>query len=183
MFAMIFAESGVLFGFIFPGDTLLLAAGLLAAKGFFNIYILLIGACIFAIAGDSFGYWIGKKIGPTLFKREDSLFFKRAYVTKAQHFFEKYGRKTIFLSRYLPIIRTFAPVVAGIGKMKYKTFFVFNVLGGVTWCLTIGLVGYFLGAKVTNIDAYILPIIAGVIVLSFIPLIRQYMLFRRRPAR
>jgi membrane-associated protein len=173
VFGMIFAESGLLFGFIFPGDTLLFAAGILAAKGFFNITILLLGACFFAVVGDSVGYWIGKKIGPALFKRKDSLFFKQEYVARAQHFFDNHGKKTIFLSRYVPIVRTFAPVVAGVGGMQYKTFFLWNVLGGITWCLSIGLAGYFLGTKITNIDAYILPIVIGIFVVSFLPVVYQ----------
>ncbi len=173
VFGMIFAESGLLFGFIFPGDTLLFAAGILASKGFFSITLLLVGACFFAVVGDSVGYWIGKKLGPALFKREDSFFFKQEYVQRAQHFFDLHGKKTIFLSRYVPIVRTFAPVVAGVGGMRYKTFFLWNVLGGITWCLSIGLAGYFLGTKITNIDAYILPIVIGIFIISFIPVFYQ----------
>lgn len=171
VFGMIFAESGILIGFIFPGDTLLFAAGILASKGFFDITLLIIGSCFFAIVGDSVGYWIGKKIGPALFKREDSLFFRQEYVTRAKHFFDNHGKKTIFLCRYIPIVRTFAPVVAGVGGMHYKTFFLWNVLGGITWCVSLGLAGYFLGSKIDNIDAYILPILAGIILISFGPVV------------
>ena len=173
VFGMIFAESGILIGFVFPGDTLLFAAGLLAAKGFFSLPLLLIGACIAAVVGDSVGYWIGKKIGPALFKREDSFFFKREYLTRAHTFFLKHGKKTIFLARYIPIVRTFAPVVAGVGEMPYHTFFFYNAVGGIAWCLSIGLLGYFLGTKVTNIDAYILPIVIAIFVLSFLPVIKH----------
>lgn len=173
VFAMIFAESGLLFGFIFPGDTLLFTAGILASKGYFNIEILLIGACIFAVVGDSVGYWIGKKLGPMLFKREESFFFKREYVERTQRFFANHGKKTIFLSRFVPIVRTFSPVIAGVGGMQYKTFFAFNVFGGIFWCLSLGLAGYYLGTKVTNIDAYILPIVLGIFFVSFIPVIYQ----------
>lgn len=169
VFGMIFAESGLLVGFVFPGDTLLFAAGVLASKGYFDITFLIIGSCFFAILGDSIGYWIGKKIGPALFKREDSLFFKQEYVTRAQHFFDKHGKKTIFLCRYIPIVRTFAPVVAGVGKMHYKTFLFWNIVGGITWCVVLSLTGYFLGTKIDNIDSYILPILAGIILVSFGP--------------
>lgn len=179
VFGMIFAESGLLFGVVFPGDTLLFAAGLLASKGLFNIYLLLVIAFVASVTGDSAGYWIGKKFGPKIFTKEDSLFFKREYVTRAQHFFDKHGKKTIFLARYIPIVRTFAPVIAGVGEMRYKTFFFFNVLGGLAWCLSIGLLGYFLGTRVSNIDAYILPIVIGIFILSFIPVIRHYLISRR----
>lgn len=179
IFGMIFAETGLLFGFIFPGDTLLFAAGLLASKGILNIWVLLIGACLMAILGDSMGYWIGRKLGPRIFTREESLFFKREYVLRAQHFFDRHGKKTIFLSRYIPIVRTFAPVVAGVGGMRYRTFFAYNVFGAIVWCLSLGLLGYFLGTRVTNIDKYILPIVLAIFVLSFIPVVREVILSRR----
>lgn len=179
VFGMIFAESGLLFGFVFPGDTLLFAAGLLASKGFFNIATLLVGSSIMAVLGDSVGYWIGKKFGPKLFVKKDSFFFKQEYIARAQHFFEKHGRKTIFLSRYVPIVRTFAPVVAGIGGMRYRTFLAFNIAGGIVWCFSVGLLGYFLGTRVPNIDAYILPIVIAIFVLSFIPVVRQILISRR----
>ena len=179
VFGMIFAETGLLVGFFFPGDTLLFAGGILASKGIFNIVILLTGASIMAIIGDTTGYMIGKKIGPKIFVREDSLFFKQEYVTRAQHFFQKHGRKTIFLSRYIPIVRTFAPVVAGVGNMPYKTFLVFNMTGGIVWCFSIGLAGYFLGTRIPNIDAYILPIVIGIFVLSFLPVVRQFFPFKK----
>lgn len=179
VFGIIFIESGLLFGFFLPGDTLLFAAGLLASKGFFNIGILLVGACIAAIIGDSVGYFIGRKIGPKLFTREDSRFFKKEYAFRAQHFFDKHGKKTIFLARFLPIVRTFVPVIAGVGNMRYRTFVVFNILGGIAWCLSLILAGYFLGNEVPNIDAYILPIVAGIFILSFLPVIRQVIISRR----
>ena len=180
VFGMIFAETGLLVGFFFPGDTLLFAAGILASKGIFNIVILLTGASIMAILGDTTGYMIGKKIGPKIFVREDSLFFKQAYVARAQHFFQKHGRKTIFLSRYIPIVRTFAPVVAGVGEMPYHTFLLFNIAGGIVWCFSIGLAWYFLGARIPNIDQYVLPIVVGIFVLSFLPVIRQFFPFKKK---
>ena len=175
VFGMLFAETGLLVGFFLPGDTLLFAAGLLAGKGFFNIWILLIGASAAAVIGGIAGYAIGKQFGPKLFTRDDSLLFKRAYVLRAQGFFAKYGKKTIFLARFVPIVRTFVPVVAGVGEMKYKPFFAYNLIVGIAGCCTIGLLGYFLGARVPNIDAYILPIVLGILVLSFVPVIREFM--------
>jgi membrane-associated protein len=180
VFAIIFAETGLLVGFFLPGDTLLFAAGLLASKGFFNIELLLVLTCTAAILGDSVGYYLGKKFGPKIFKREDSFFFKQEYVTRAKIFFEKHGKKTIFLSRYIPIVRTFAPVVAGVGQMPYKSFIVWNVAGGIVWCFTLVLIGFFLGNEVANIDKYILPIVLGIIVLSFTPVIRQFWISRAK---
>jgi membrane-associated protein len=173
IFAILFAESGLLIGFIFPGDTLLFAAGLLAADGFFNIGILLAGSFIFAVLGDSFGYWVGQKTGPRLFKKEESFFFRKEYIEKAQLFFEKHGRKTIILSRYIPIVRTFAPMLAGVGHMRYKTFLKYNLIGGALWCGSMLLAGYFLGRKIPNIDTYVLPIVVGIFILSFIPVVFQ----------
>jgi membrane-associated protein len=179
VFGIVFIESGLLVGFFLPGDTLLFAAGLLASKGFFNIVILLIGTTVAAIAGDSVGYFIGKKIGPKLFTREDSRFFKKEHAFRAQHFFDRHGKKTIFLSRFIPIVRTFAPVVAGVGNMRYRTFLLFNVMGGAVWCFSLILAGYFLGTEIPNIDTYILPIVLGIFFLSFLPVIRQVVLARR----
>ncbi|MBP7804649.1 MAG: VTT domain-containing protein [Candidatus Pacebacteria bacterium] len=186
LFLIVFAESGLLIGVIFPGDTLLFAAGLMASKGFFNIELLLLVIFVAAVTGDSFGYWLGKKFGRKLFNKEESFFFKHEYIDRAQHFFEKHGKKTIFLSRYIPIVRTFAPVLAGVGQMEYKGFLFYNVIGGLAWTLSLGLTGYFLGEKVPNIDAYILPIILGIVVLSFLPVIKHYIehvLQKRREAR
>lgn len=173
IFSIIFAESGLLIGFIFPGDTLLFAAGLLASDGYFNIVILLIGSFIFAVLGDSFGYWVGKKTGPRLFKKEESFFFRKEYVEKAQLFFEKHGRMTIILSRYIPIVRTFAPMLAGVGHMRYRTFLKYNIIGGALWCGSMLLAGYFLGRKIPNIDTYVLPIVGGIFVVSFLPVVFQ----------
>lgn len=183
IFAIIFSESGLLIGVIFPGDTLLFAAGLLASKGFFNIELMLIVIFVAAVTGDSFGYWLGKKFGIKLFNKKESFFFKHEYVEKAQHFFAKYGKKTIFLSRYIPIVRTFAPVLAGVGEMHYKSFVFYNILGGAAWTLSIGLTGYYLGERVANIDAYILPIILGIVLISFVPVIKHYFDHKREQRR
>ena len=155
-------------------------ARLLAARGIINISILLIGATIGVILGDMLGYRIGKSIGPKLFAREDSIFFKRQYLVRAREFTQKHGKKTIFLARYIPVVRTFAPVVAGAGEMPYRSFLIYNIAGGIAWCLTVGLAGYFLGSKIPNIDAYILPIVVAVVVLSFVPVIREVIINRKK---
>jgi len=179
IFGAIFAESGLLIGVILPGDTLLFASGLLASRGFLNITVLLVGSTLAAILGDSVGYWMGKKFGPRIFNREDSFFFKKAYVARAESFFKKYGKNTIFLSRYVPIVRTIVPILAGVGNMPYKTFITYNIIGGITWCVSLLLLGYFLGTTVPNIDAYILPIVGFIFVISLIPLIRQFVSHKR----
>ncbi len=179
VFSMVFAESGILLGAVLPGDTLLFTAGLLASKGYFSITILLIGTFVSAVLGDSVGYWTGKRFGRRLFNREESFFFKKSYVTKAEHYFEKHGKKTIFLARYLPVMRTFSPILAGIAGMEYTSFLTFNVLGALAWTLSITLAGYFLGTHVPNIDKYVLPIVVGIFVISFIPIIKQIFDARR----
>lgn len=183
IFAIIFAETGLLVGFFLPGDTLLFTAGLLASKGYFNVVILLSLATIASIVGDSVGYYIGRKFGPRVFNREESFFFKREYVTKAEIFFANHGKKTIVLARYLPVVRTFVPVIAGVGRMHYRTFIIYNIAGGILWCFSLGLAGYFLGTSVPHIDKYVIPIVIGIFVISFAPVafqfIRSWMASRR----
>lgn len=169
VFAIVFAESGLLIGFFFPGDSLLFTAGFLASQGYLPFGWLLIGTFISAVVGDSFGYWFGKKVGPKIFTKEDSLFFKKAYLFKAKNFYEKHGPKTIILARFMPIVRTFAPILAGVGEMRYRTFLTFNLIGGAIW--TFGLVsgGYYLGKLIPNADRYLLPIVLVIIFSSITP--------------
>lgn len=169
IFFMVFAESGLLFGFFFPGDSLLITAGLLASRGHLDIFALIVLSSMAAIAGDSVGYWFGRKTGPRLFKREDSLIFHKNNLLKAKSFYEKHGGKTIVLARFLPMIRTFAPIVAGVGEMEYRRFLSYNILGGLFWVLTTTLFGYFLGNVVPDIDKYIVFVILGIIFLSALP--------------
>ena len=140
--AIIFIETGLFFGFFFPGDSLLFTAGFLASQGYVSLAGLLIGTFLAAVIGDSFGYTFGKKVGPTLFSREDSVIFNKKHIARAQHFYEKHGKKTIILARFMPIIRTFAPIVAGIGNMRYRTFATFNIIGkhSVDAAIEIGLI-------------------------------------------
>jgi len=171
---IIFAETGLFFGFFFPGDSLLFTAGILASQGILNIWILLIFCVIAAILGDSVGYWTGKKYGRGLFKRDDSLFFKRKHLYDAEIFYQKHGKFTIIIARFVPIIRTFAPIVAGIGDMHYKTFISYNILGGISWVVAMLLLGYFLGGVIPNPDTYLLPIIFAIIIISFLPIIFKF---------
>ena len=175
--AIIFIETGLFFGFFFPGDSLLFTAGFLASQGYVSFAGLLVGTFLAAIIGDSVGYAFGKKVGPALFAREDSKIFKKQYITRAQSFYEKHGVKTIILARFLPIVRTFAPIVAGVGGMKYKTFLTFNVIGGFIWTWGMLWLGYALGELIPNPDKYVLPIVLLIIATTAIPTLRQ--LFRK----
>lgn len=179
-FGMVFAESGVFFGVIFPGDTLLFASGILVAKGYFSLSVIIIGAVLSAILGDAVGYYTGKKLGPRIFVKDESIFFKKSHIVRAQDFFSKHGKKTIVLARFVPVVRTFAPILAGVGGMRYRDFAVFNAIGAVVWCATLILLGYFLGTQVKNIDAYILPIVGGILVISLIPVIKQLLLHKKQ---
>jgi membrane-associated protein len=145
LLAIVFAESGLLFGFFLPGDSLLFTAGLLASQGKLNLAVILAGCFVAAVAGDQVGYAFGNRVGPALFRRPDSRFFKQEYVEKAQGYFDRYGSKTIVLARFVPVVRTFAPIVAGVGSMSYRTFLTFNVLGGFLWACGVTILGYFLG--------------------------------------
>jgi membrane-associated protein len=174
LFAIIFAESGLFFGFFLPGDTLLFTAGLLASQGFFNIYILLALFALSAIIGDSVGYWFGKKVGPKIFNKEDSFFFQKKHIERTHNFYERYGTKTIVLARFVPIVRTFAPILAGVGEMKYKTFLKYNIIGALLWGVGITFIGYFLGSRVPNIENYLFYIIVAILVLSFLPIIFEF---------
>ena len=167
--AIIFAESGLFFGFFFPGDSVLFTAGLLASQGTLNIYILVPLVSLCAIVGDSVGYWFGAKVGPALFVRNDSLLFKKRYVEETHHYFERYGALTIVLARFIPAVRTFAPILAGVGAMRYRTFLRYNIAGGLLWGAGVTLLGYFLGRTIPGVDRYILPIIALIVVVSILP--------------
>ncbi len=176
---IIFVETGLFFGFFFPGDSLLFTAGFLASQGYISFSWLLVGTFLAAIIGDSVGYAFGKKIGPALFSREDSVIFNKKHITTAQHFYEKHGRKTIILARFIPIIRTFAPIVAGVGAMPYGTFVLFNIIGAFIWTWGMLWLGYGLGALIPNPDRYVLPIVIAIILVSavptFIKLCREYL--------
>ncbi len=171
--AIIFAESGLFFGFFLPGDSLLLTCGLLAYKGIagFNIWLLVLGFPLMAILGDNVGYWFGNKVGPPIFSRPESRFFKPQNLAKAKEFYDRYGPITIVLARFMPFIRTFAPIVAGAVNMHYRTFVVYNIVGGVLWGAGVTIAGYFLGALFPPevLDRYFLVIIVVVVLVSALP--------------
>jgi membrane-associated protein len=171
LFAIVFAESGLFFGFFLPGDSLLLTAGLFAYKEVLNLWVLLPLLFVAAVIGDNVGYWFGRKTGPPLFKREESLFFRPKNLLAAKAFYDKHGGKTIVLARFMPFIRTFAPIVAGAVEMEYRRFMFFNLLGGLLWAVGVTLAGYFLGSLFPPevLDRYFLIIVAVVIILSVLP--------------
>ncbi len=175
IFAIIFAESGLFFGFFLPGDSLLFTAGLLASQGYLGIVPLVLAVILGAVLGDQVGYILGKKFGPKIFNREDSFFFKKKYVSDAEKFYAKHGRKTILLARFMPVIRTFIPILAGVGNMKYRVFLIYNIVGGIFWGAGITLLGYFLGEKMPNIDAYLLPAILIIIIISLVPALFSFL--------
>src|SRR3989344_2642974 len=159
LFVIIFAESGLLIGFFLPGDSLLFTAGFLASQKILSLPILLVTCFTAAVLGDNVGYAFGKRVGRKLFNKEDSLFFHKRNVLKAQNFYDKYGGKAIVIARFMPVIRTFAPIVAGIGTMNYSKFVSFNLLGGALWAIGLNLTGYFLGNLIPDVDRYLLPIV------------------------
>lgn len=178
---IVFAETGVLAGFFLPGDSLLLTAGLLASQGIIDIYGILFFLTTAAIVGDSFGYWFGKKTGPRIFKKEKSLLFAKEHLVKANEFYNKYGGKTIILARFIPFARTFVPVIAGAAKMPYKSFFIYNVVGGIVWVFSLSLLGYYFG-DIPIIKNNFEYVIIAVIVISSIPAVKfiYKMIFRKK---
>jgi membrane-associated protein len=179
LIAIVFAETGIMAGFFLPGDSLLVTAGLLASTGILPINVLLVELTLAAILGDSLNYAVGRRLGPKIFTRENSLFFNRNHLLRTQRFYEKYGAKTIVLARFVPIVRTFAPAVAGVGQMKYSRFLLFNIAGGVAWVFLMLLTGFFLGRTIPNIDRHVHMIILVVIFLSFIPIALEYLKSRQ----
>ncbi len=169
LFAIVFAESGLFIGFFLPGDSLLFTAGFLASQGFLDIWLLFGITFLGAVLGDTVGYAFGARVGPKLFIKEDSLFFHKDHLERSRLFYERHGGKTIILARFMPIVRTFAPILAGVGRMHYLTFIAFNLIGAFLWSIGITLLGYFLGRTIPGIDQYLLPIIVFIIFLSILP--------------
>jgi membrane-associated protein len=171
---IVFTETGLLLGFFLPGDSLLVTAGIFAARGDLDLVTLNASLSLAAIAGDTVGYGIGARTGPKIFTREDSLLFNRKHLLTAKEFYDRHGAFTIVIARFMPIIRTFAPVVAGVGAMKYRKFVAYNIFGGIFWVMTTTLAGYFLGTMVPNIQERIHVVIVIVIVLSLLPAIIKF---------
>jgi len=166
--AIVFAETGLMIGFLLPGDSLLFTAGALASRETFSIWSLNLLASAAAILGDTVGYWIGRRAGPALFNRPRSRFFNPAHLRRAHDFYEKHGGKTIVLARFMPIVRTFAPVVAGMGRMHYLRFVAFNVFGGIGWVVSMTLAGYFFG-RVPFVKRHFEAVVLGIVFLSILP--------------
>jgi membrane-associated protein len=179
--AIIFSETGLLVGVFLPGDSLLVTAGLFAAKGYLNIYALAPTLTLAAICGNSVGYFIGRSSGPRIFNRENSFFFNKKHAIRAHQFYEKHGRKTIVLAQFMPIIRTFAPVIAGVGGMKFRQFIAFNIIGAFFWIWSMLGIGYFLGNTIPGIDQHIEIVVIIVVFISILPGIISW--YRARRAR
>jgi len=180
LMVIVFTETGLLVGFFLPGDSLLITAGLVAATGYLNIWWLNGLLILAAVAGDSVGYAIGRRLGPRLFTRPKSLLFNPRHVERTRAFYARHGAKTIVIARFVPIVRTFAPVVAGVGQMEYRQFVFYNVAGGVGWVTSMTWAGYLLGQVVPNIGERIHIVVAVVIVLSVIPIVVELVRERRR---
>jgi membrane-associated protein len=183
VFAVVFAESGLLVGFFLPGDSFLFSAGLVAGL-YHQPHILLLVAVAFvaAVIGDQVGYVIGQRTGPLLFQRPDSRLFKQEYVRRAHDFFERHGPKAVVLARFVPIVRTFTPVLAGVGGMRYRTFVTFNVVGGALWAIGATLLGWGLGQRYPWLEEYLTPVAAIIVLLSVLPMIFEVWKHRRAAA-
>ncbi|MFM8304059.1 MAG: DedA family protein [Actinomycetota bacterium] len=179
--AVIFAETGLLVGFFLPGDSLLFTAGLIANQGDLNLALLLVGVFLAAVIGDQVGYQFGKRAGPSIFRKPDARLFRQEYVEHTKNFFDKHGPKTIVIARFVPVVRTFAPVLAGVGEMRWRTFAIFNVMGAVVWAVGVTILGYGLGSAIgaDNVDKYLYPIIAVIILVSFVPPFLEWRKHRR----
>lgn len=171
VFAIVFAESGLFIGFFLPGDSLLFTAGFLSSQGLFPIVLLMIGSFAAAVVGDNVGYAFGSRAGKKIFTREKSLIFRKDHLERAKHFYEVHGNKTIILARFIPVVRTFAPIVAGAAQMNYRRFFLYNVIGGGLWAVGLTGLGYFLGSMIPGVDRYLIPLVGLIIFISFLPVV------------
>jgi len=169
LFAIIFAETGLLVGFFLPGDSLLFTAGFLASQGYFDLALLVLVCFVAAVSGDAVGYAFGNRVGRALFQRSNSRFFRPHHLMRAEAFFDRHGGKAVVLARFLPVVRTFVPIVAGVGAMRYPRFLAFNVVGGILWAIGLPCAGYFLGSVIPDVDRYLLPIILLIIAVSVAP--------------
>ncbi|MBN8570152.1 MAG: VTT domain-containing protein [Ignavibacteria bacterium] len=178
---IVFAETGLLIGFFLPGDSLLLTAGLLVSQDILKVDILVLNVVLMlaAIIGDTVGYWFGRKTGPKIFNKEDSRFFKKKYLIKAQEFYDRHGGKAIIYARFVPFARTFAPILAGVGKMDYRKFVAYNIIGGIVWVASMTLLGYFFG-QIPIVKNNFEKVVIGVIILSVLPIIIGYFKEKKR---
>ena len=182
LWLIIFAETGLLIGFFLHGDSLLFTAGILAGQGKLNVWMVVIGCFIAAVAGDQVGYTIGQRAGPRLFRKPDSKIFKQEYIDRTRAFFEQHGPKTIIIARFVPVVRTFAPTLAGVGEMPRSTFLRYNVVGAFLWAVGLTMLGYVLGDVIgKDIDTYLLPLVAVIILVSLIPPFLEWRKARKHP--
>ncbi|MEO8105477.1 MAG: VTT domain-containing protein [Candidatus Saccharibacteria bacterium] len=166
---ILFAEVGLFLGFFLPGDTLLIAAGIYAKQGKLTLAAVIVVAALAAIAGDSTSYWIGRKLGHRVFTKDDGIIFRKDHINKAEKFYEKYGAKTLLVSHFLPVVRTFTPLLAGVATMTYHKFLTFNILGDISWAVSVTLVGYYVGSRIPGVDKYILLILGCIMIISIVP--------------
>ncbi len=185
LYAIVYAESGIMIGFFLPGDSLLFTAGLLSATKhvLWPFPVLILGCAVAAILGDQTGYLFGNKVGPSLFKRSDSRLFKQEHLQRAEEFYERHGSKTIVIARFVPVVRTFAPIVAGASKMHYRTFVLYNIIGDTLWAALMLCLGYGLGKKFPGIGNYLDYAVVIIVVLSLIPIGFEYLRQRRKAAK
>ncbi len=167
--AIVYAESGLLIGLFLPGDSLLFTAGFLASQGYLSIVPLITIAFVTAVLGDNTGYWLGKRFGPSVFRRRGSILLDPEHIHRAEGFFKNHGPKTIILARFVPVVRSIAPILAGVGSMHWRTFFAYNVIGGLLWGVGVTLAGYYIGSVIPGVDKYIIPIVLFIIVVSIAP--------------
>ncbi len=179
---IIFAESGIIFGIFFPGDSLLFVAGLLAANGFISLLLAILTVIIAAVLGDSVGYWFGNSMGSRLYARPDSRFFKHEYLERTEKFYQRYGGRAIVLARFVPIVRTIAPILAGVSSMRYRSFLIYNILGAILWGAGVVLIGFSLGSIFPNSEQFIFPIALGIIAMSFLPIALNMLRTKRASA-
>ena len=175
LFGIVFAESGLFFGFFLPGDSLLFTAGLIASRGIFDIKVALVGTAISAILGDQVGYWMGNKFGRRFFNKPGSFFRNPQHVEEAEAFYAKHGKIAIVIARFVPVVRTFAPIVAGIGSMEYRTFIAYNIIGGVLWSAVFLLGGYFLGSVLPDAGNIMAGIVLAIVVITTFPIVIEFL--------
>jgi membrane-associated protein len=174
---IVFAESGLLLGFILPGDSLIFLVGLLASQGYFNLTALILVIFFTGVAGDNVGYLLGRKLGHKVFEKRDSFIFNQENLERTEKFFEQYGKLAFIIERFLPVVRAFVPLLAGVGKMRYITFFVYDLIGNALWSVGLTLLGFYIGGVIPNADTYILPIVLFIVVLSLVP---TFITYRKR---
>ncbi len=179
----IFSEVGLFLGFFLPGDTLLIAAGIYAKEGKMSLAMVLLVVGLAAISGDNFAYFIGRKLGPKVFTKPDSLLLRKDHIQQAERFYEKYGPKTVLIAHFFPVIRSFSPLLAGVGNMNYGKYFLFDLIGDTAWTFIVTLLGYYVGSRIPHIDHYILLVLVGVVVISLLPTFYHlYRVIKKRKA-